>query len=162
MQGGMGAFRARLVRSAGSYLCIWALALQMACYSYAPVQSSPPPQPREIGVVINDRGRVILGERVGALVDRIDGRIVSIDSQNVVMNVFRVTDLRGNGSTWTGEQVSIPREAILGYRERKVSKLKVLVLIGAAVLAVVTVLSTSLDVFGDPKTDPPGPPPEQS
>ncbi len=159
MQGFLATSRARAFRRAGSFLCVWALALQAACYSYAPLQTATPPQPKQMGVVLNDRGRTLLGERVGALVDRIDGQVISIDSQTVVMDVFRVTDLRGNGSTWTGERVNIPREGILGFRERQLSKIKVLALVGVAAIAIATLLSTSLDVFGDPKTDPPPEPP---
>jgi len=134
----------------------------MACYSYAPLRSVTPSPAQQVGVVINDRGRTLLGERVGALVERIDGRIVSIDSSSVVLDVFRVTDLRGTATTWTGERVTIPRDAVLGFRERKLSKLRVLALVGAAALAVFAVLQTSFDFFGDPKTDEPGPPPGTS
>lgn len=145
-----------------SGLCAASLGMQVACYSYAPLQTAAPAQPKEIGVVINDRGRTLLADRIGALVDRIDGRIVSIDSQNLVMNVYKVTDLRGTASTWTGERVTIPREGILGFRERKLSKLKVLVLVGVAALAIVAVLRTSLDLFGDASKDPDPPPPQSS
>ncbi len=158
MQGFLATSRARAFRRAGSFLGVWALTLQTACYSYAPLQTATP-QPKQMGVVINDRGRTLLGERVGELVDRIDGQVISIDSQTVVIDVFRVTDLRGNGSTWTGERVNIPREGVLGFRERKLSTIKVLALVGVAAVAIAALLSTSLDVFGDPKTDPPPEPP---
>lgn len=160
MQFGLAATRAVIVRRAVSCLLTGAMALQMACYSYAPLQTVAPVPPRQVGVVINDRGRTLLGDRVGALVDRIDGQVVSIDSQKLVMHVYRVTDLRGTGSTWTGEEVSIPREGILGFRERKLSKFKVLLLVGVAALAVVGFLGSSLDLFGDPFSDPPDGPPQ--
>ncbi len=154
--------RAAFARLAMSGLCAAALGMQVACYSYAPLQTAAPAQPKEMGVVLNDRGRTLLADRVGALVDRIDGRIVSIDSQNIVMNVARVTDVRGTASTWTGEQVTIPRDGVLGFRERKLSKLKILVLVGVAALAIATVLRTSLDLFGDAGKDPVPPPPQSS
>lgn len=159
---GLASARSSYFRRTVSLLCIATLGLQTACYSYAPLQTASPTEPREIGVVINDRGRALLGERVGALVDRIDGQIVTLDSQNIVMIVHQVTDLRGTSSAWTGERVSIPREAVLGFRERKLSKFKILALIGVAALAVVAIFSASLDVFGDGKTDGPPLPPSDS
>jgi hypothetical protein len=155
--------RRRLLRPAIGALWAAALALQVGCYSYQPVQSAPPAQPqREIGIVINDRGRTLLGERVGPLVERIDGRIDKRENGIVTMSVFRVTDVRGQASTWTGEQVAIPEEAILGYRPKKISKFKTALLVGALALAVVLTLGTSLDFFGVPTDAPPGDGPQQS
>ncbi len=145
-----------------SGLCALALALQIGCFSYLPVQSTPPLPAQQIGVVINDRGRVLLGDRVGASVDRIDGKVVSRQEGSIVLDVHRVTDLRGNTATWTGERVSIPEDAILGYRARKVSKLKTLLLVGVIALAILGTLRSSLDLFGDPATDRPGDGPQQS
>jgi len=145
-----------------SGLCALALALQIGCFSYLPVQSTPPLPAQQIGVVINDRGRVLLGDRVGASVDRIDGKVVSRQEGSIVLDVYRVTDVRGNTATWTGERVSIPEDAILGYRARKVSKIKTLLLVGVIALAIFGTLRSSLDLFGDPATDRPGDGPQQS
>ena len=153
----------RLLRPAIGSLWAAALLLQVGCYSYLPVQPSLPAGPqREIAVVISDRGRVLLGERVGASVDRIDGRIEKRENGSITMAVFRVTDLRGNTATWTGEQVTIPDEAILGYRPRKLSKIKTVLLIGAMAAGVLLTLGTSLDIFGMPSGDKPGDGPQQS
>jgi hypothetical protein len=145
-----------------SGLCALALALQIGCFSYLPVQSAPPAPAQQVGVVINDRGRVLLGDRVGASVDRIDGKVVSRQDGSLVLDVYRVTDLRGNTATWTGERVAIPEEAILGYRARKVSKIKTLLLVGVIALAILGTLRAGLDLFGDPATERPGEGPQQS
>ena len=139
---------------------IWAtaLALQVGCYSYLPVQSAPPQSKGaddRVAVVLNDRGRALLTERVGPLVDQIEGRIEKRENGSVTMAVFRVKDVRGNYSTWTGEQVQIPDEAVLGYRPRKVSKIKTALFVGGVVLAIVATLRTSLDIFGPPPTERP-------
>lgn len=147
--------RARGVRRTLSGLGGLALALQIGCYSYAPAQTTPPPAPRQVGVVLNDRGRVLLGDRVGPGTSRIDGKVISQQDSSVVLEIYRVTDLRGNSAAWTGERVTIPREAIEGFRERKVSKFKSILLAGAIALAVVLTLGTSLDLFGDGITDGP-------
>lgn len=145
-----------------SVLCALALALQIGCFSYLPVQSSPPLPAQQVGVVLNDRGRVLLGDRVGASVDRIDGRVVSRQDGAIVLDVYRVTDLRGNTATWTGERVSIPEDAILGYRARKLSKFKTLLLVGSIALAIIASLGNTLNLFGDPASDRPDGGPQQS
>lgn len=151
-----------LYRRGMCVLSVSALAVQMACYSYAPIQSAPPPEARDVGIVVNDRGRTLLGDRVGSLVDRIDGKLLRSDSVNLTLEVHRVTDLRGSASTWTGETVVIPREAILGYRQRKLSKFKTLLVVAVAVAAVIVTATRSLDIFGDGKDDPGGNPPQTS
>jgi hypothetical protein len=142
---------------------LWAIALtvQMGCYAYLPVQSAPPPN-GVAAVVINDKGRLLLSERMGSLVERIEGQITGRSNGVVTMSVHRVIDVRGNASTWTGEQVTIPEDGIMGYRARKVSKFKTALLIGVTVAVVVLTLGTSLDLFGDPKGDDPSGPPQQS
>lgn len=148
----------RSIRPAIGALWAGALALQLGCYSYLPVQSAPPAQPqREVGIVVNDRGRVLLGERVGASVDRIDGRIMKRENGTLTVAVFRVTDIRGNSATWTGEQITIPEEAVLGYRPKAVSKIKTALLAGVLVLGVVMSLGTSFDIFGTPSDERAGP-----
>lgn len=141
--------------------CAVSLALQIGCYSYRPIQSAPP-ESGEVGVLINDKGRLALNERMGALIDRIDGQIVERKDGMVVLRVNRVVDVRGNISTWTGEQVAIPEDGVMGFRPRKLSKFKTALLVVLVAAGVVLTLGTSLDVFGDPKTDGPGDGPQQS
>lgn len=145
-----------------SVLCALALALQIGCYSYRPMQSEPPAPAQQAGIVINDRGRVLLGDRVGATVDRIDGKVISRQGGNLVLDVYRVTDLRGNMATWTGERITIPDEAILGYRARKFSIAKTLLLVGVVASAIIVSLRKSLDLFGDELAERPGDGPSQS
>jgi hypothetical protein len=135
--------------------------LQIGCYAYQPVQSVAPSQ-GEVGVMINDKGRLALSERMGSLVDRIDGHIAERKDGMVILRVNRVVDVRGNTSTWTGEQVSIPEDGIMGYRPRKVSKFRTALLVGLVAVGLVLTLGTSLDVFGDPRSDLPGDGPSQS
>jgi len=142
-------------------LCAGSLALQLGCYSYAPVQSSPPVQADRMSITINDKGRELLRERVSPLVDRIDGRFVSMDSTNLVLRVTRVVDLRSGATNWMGEQITIPREAILGYQDKPYSRSRTFAFVGALVLGLIVVItSISLAVSGnglpDPTPDPGG------
>ncbi len=147
----------RRVRSTICLLWVSGLVLQTGCYSYLPMQSAPPPESSPVvALMIGDRGRTLIGERVGSLVEQIEGRIVRRDSMQITMQVHKVIDVRGNHSTWTGEQVVIPNEAVMGYRARKFSKLKTALLVGAGVVALVLTLGRSLDIFGMPVEGAPG------
>jgi hypothetical protein len=88
--------------------------------------------------------------------------VISRQDGSIVVDVYRVTDLRGNTATWTGERVSIPDEAILGYRARTFSKMKTLLLVGSIVMAIVASLGKSLDLIGDELAERPGEGPQQS
>jgi hypothetical protein len=148
---------ARLVRVAVGTVWAGALVLQMGCYSYLPVQSAPPADPNaeRVAIVINDRGRALLSERVGPMVEQIEGHIDKHENGTVTMAVYRVKNLRGEYSTWTGEQVQIPDDAVLGYRPRKISKFKTALFVGGVVAAIVASLRTSLDIFGPPPSERP-------
>jgi hypothetical protein len=86
-----------------------------------------------------------MGEVLGPSVDIVEGAIEQVDSASVRMNVFRVTDLRGQVSTWTGEQVQLPREGIAGFRERQMSKSRSWIFAGAVIgLVVFTAIAMGL------------------
>ncbi len=140
-----------------------AILFQWGCYSFLPVQSSPPALQERAAVVLSDRGRTLLGDRLGHLVEHVDGVIESADSAGVVMSVVGTRDVRGGSSLWSGERVEIPAEAILGYRPRQLSKPKSYLLAGAfiATIAVLT-FGMSLDLFSNDRPegdtqDPPDP-----
>lgn len=144
---------------------VGAVLLQTGCYTYLPMQANLPapesPQART-GIVLNDRGREILADRVGPLMDRIEGRIDRRENGAVTVSVYRVVNLRGEASTWTGEMVSIPEDGIQGYRTRKFSVGRTAVLVGAVAAAIAITLRVSFSIFGTPSLPGPGPEPEPS
>jgi hypothetical protein len=142
-------YRGSAFRKAVLLLSLCTLSLQWGCYSYLPVQSAPPLVSEKMAVALNDRGRLLLGDRLGANVDRVEGVLVSADSAGIVMDVSGIKDLRGGSAVWSGERVTIPNDAIMGFRPRKLSKARSLLLAGAVVgvLAVIT-FGMSLDLFG--------------
>lgn len=127
-----------------------ALAVQTGCYTYQPVQSTPPAVQSRGGVVLTDQGRLLLGERLGANVTRVEGVIVSVDSARIVLDVTGTRDLLGGSALWSGERIEVPAVAVMGYQTRVLSKPRS-VLLGGAVAAALIVLTfgVSLDLFGD-------------
>lgn len=138
-------------------LCAVLLSFQVGCYSYLPVQDTPPAPGRNVGITLNDRGRQLTGERLGPDAERIDGIIVSQSEASVTVSVNRVRSMRGSSSIWAGEQVEIPREGIRGFQERQLSKGRTAMLaVGLVVGAVAIASLISLTVGGNGRTEFPG------
>lgn len=136
-------------------VCMGSVALQIGCYTYLPVQSQPPQTADRVSVSINDRGRVLLAERIGPLLDRVEGKVIRADSAVVVLAVSRVVPLKGDATNWIGEEVSIPRDAILGFQARPLSKPRTFALVGAVLGGLLALaLSVSLAVSGTGPVDP--------
>ena len=129
-------------------------------YTFKPLQTSVPATGNRVAVMLNDRGRYALGDKLGSAVDKVDGLLVEVDSAKVTLEVYRTTDLRGNTASWTGERVQVPKDAISGYQERQFSKRRTWILVGTTVGAVVvSMLMVNLNLFGGFSHTDPGTPP---
>ena len=147
--------RWRLWRRFVGGLCAAALLLQMGCYTYSPLQTGVPATGSRIAVVLNDRGRSMLGDRLGSAIDKVDGLLVEGDGANVTLEVYRTIDLRGNAASWTGERVQLPRDGITGYQGRQFSRRRTFLLVGTVVGAIVaTALAVNFDLFSGFARDP--------
>ena len=145
-----------LTRRISAGVCALLLGFQTGCYTFLPVQTEVPPTSDRIAVILNDRGRFQMADVLGPMVDVVEGSVARQDPSSVRLLVYRVKDLRGGVSTWTGETIDIPREGITGFRERKLSKARSWVLAGTLVGAVViSALLLDLNLFGDPQGDAP-------
>ena len=134
-------------------LCLALLAVQTGCYSFLPVQEMAPATGEVVGVVLNDRGRQLVGDRMGELVERVDGSLVSATETAITLSVTRTRSLRGTHAIWAGEQVEIQREGIRGFHERQFSRGRtVLLTIGviAGVAALISVLTLVVGGNGRP------------
>ena len=141
----------RVVRRFVGGLCAVTLLLQGGCYSYLPLQTSVPATGQRIAVTLNDRGRYVLADRLGSAVDKVDGLLVKADSLTVSLDVYRVSDLKGGSTSWTGERVDVPRVAITGYQSRQFSQRRTYALVGVTVgVVVAVVLTTNFNLLGGP------------
>src|SRR5687768_8516201 len=80
-----------------------------ACYTSVPMSTMTPTAGAKVIFVINDAGRVGLGERIGPGVERIEGRVVRTEGDSYVVNVFSTTTLAGTKSVWSGEEMRFDR-----------------------------------------------------
>lgn len=145
-----------LTRRLLAAFCALLLGFQAGCYALGPVQSAVPVGAEQVGVLLNDRGRFQMSESLGTEVDIVIGALTGQDDAMIRLAVYRIVTLRGAEATWTGESIVIPRDGIMGFRERKLSKARSWVLAGAVVGAIIiSVVVLGLDLFGDAENDPP-------
>jgi hypothetical protein len=138
-------------------LCAATLLLQMGCYTYQPLQTSVPATGSRIAVVLNDRGRAAVGDRLGSAIDKVDGLLVEGGGSDVTLEVYRTIDLRGNAATWTGERVQLPKDGITGYQGRQFSKRRTYLLVGSVVAVIVaTAFAVNFDLFSGFTQEDPG------
>jgi len=133
----------------------------LGCYNYAPLDTSSGVQAGEhIAVEFTDRGRAELSDRLGSGILRLEGTLTRTDSQDLVMNVWRVAQIDGAVSRWSGESVRFRRDFAARVQTRVLDRPRSYLLAGAVVVGVVWYVS-SFDLIGgflggsDPIPEPP-------
>ena len=121
-------------------ICAVALASQTACHTYLPPQEVVPASGKAVAVELNDRGRLLVGDRLGEAVVRVEGILVGSTDSEVTLNVSRTVMLQGSSAVWAGEAVVIPRAGVRSFRLREFSRgrtalLSVALVGGVALLA---------------------------
>lgn len=108
-----------------------------ACYSSIPAETDVVPAGESVILEINDRGRVALAERFGPALSRVEGRLTSVDGNDVVINVTKVAHVGGERSQWSGESVRLSRDYVARTTIRRLSTGKTVVAAGVAAGALV-------------------------
>ncbi len=136
------------------------LLLTTACYSYAP-SSAAPVAGTEVAVVLTDKGRAALTDRVGPEMDELRGRLMSSTDTSVVVSMSESVTLRGVSTTWTAEVLTVSREHFSGLRTKALSRGRTSLFAGAAsAAALFLVINGGLGSgFERATTDPSAPPP---
>jgi hypothetical protein len=97
-----------------------ALALT-ACYTYRPLTTPEPAAGTQISAQLTGSGSRDLAAQVGPDVLHVEGRVLQADSSGLDLEVREIESYRGIRSDWNGEQVRLPRVAVAGIQERKLS-----------------------------------------
>jgi hypothetical protein len=114
--------RTLLTRRIVASVCTAGLMLQIGCYNTIPVTGANERPKGPVTIMINDRGRTLLGPKFGTLLDHLVATVSQADSAKVDVVVDQAVDVREKAVNWGGEPVSIPREAISEIQQRKLSK----------------------------------------
>jgi hypothetical protein len=134
-----------------------AMALCTGCYTYAPLSASPVPG-SEVAVILTDRGRVALNDRVGPEMDELRGRLVSRTDSTVTLSMMESVSLRGVSASWTDEVLTLRGDDYGSIRLKQLSRGRSTVLAAGFAAAMTLVVMTSSLVGGDSNTTPSTPP----
>ena len=134
-------------------------ALAAGCYTYTPLQTLEPVPQARVALVLSDQGRVGAGPNIGSGVARVEGALVGSSDSDLTLRVAAVTDIRGAQSRWTGETITLQRTWVGNAYERRFSKSRTYLLVGALTAGFVTfAVSRHLFGIGGPlvENNPPG------
>jgi hypothetical protein len=113
-----------------------------------------------VQLVLNDKGRLEVASQLGSGVDRVEGTLTAQNADTYTIDVSDVYQIGGGSSKWNGEVVKIAKDGTAGYRIRRFSQVRTVVLAAAITAATVVFLfTTGLTGRGGP--DPSGPPGQQ-
>lgn len=138
---GMIGARARLA------LAVAGLVSTGACYTYAEVPVQAPLVEQRAEFRITDEGRVQLREALGPGAAVVEGRVLRQDESGYSIRVYRLTTVRGESSTWTGELVQVPLTAVETVKRRDFDRQRSIIA-AAAVAGAVTLFVLSRSLFG--------------
>jgi len=136
------------------------LSTVQACYNYVPLETSAPPVGERVAFEITDRGRVGLSDRFGPGIAEIEGRVVQNQTNDYVIDVFRVSQINGQSAIWSGEEARLNRDFVGSVRGRQFSKVRTAALVGGIAVGVGILASRALSgSFSGSATPepPPGP-----
>ncbi len=143
----------RTVRLAGSFLSAFALLLQ-GCYTTLPLEQGAPPTSVEVQLLMNDKGRLDVSQKLGSAVDKVEGVVTAQTSDSYTLAVSRVFQIGGAVSKWNGEVVTISKDGTNGYQLHTYSKSKTVIL-AVAITAAVVLFLVSVKLIGN-GSDTPG------
>jgi hypothetical protein len=113
-----------------------------------------------VQLVLNDKGRVAVSDKLGSAVDKVEGTITAQNSDSYTIAVSQVYQIGGNTSKWNGEPVTIAKEGTMGYRIHRFNQKRTVVL-AVAIVAAVTVFLVTTGLkgsgTGDSSSGPGGP-----
>lgn len=118
-------------------LALVILQLFTACFQYVPVRADPAPGVR-VALEINDTGRVALAPVLGPGVVRIEGVLVAVEADVLVVDAMMVTQLRLRPTSVDRIRVRVPRSDVVLTEERRMSRKRTILAVGGAVVAVVS------------------------
>ena len=111
-----------------------------ACYNYAPL-TTPGPQPgTRIAAELTDSGAATLASYLGPNVSTVDGQLMRLTGQELLISVVSVRHRNGVEDYWKGESVTLTRGDIATLHERKLAVGRSVFLVAGGVGSAVALL----------------------
>jgi len=97
------------------------LSLLAACYTYRPLETTTPAPGQRVSAQLTTEGSRDLTMQIGPEVLHVEGNVVDADSAGMDLDVLEIESYRGIRSDWHGERVRLPRVAVAGMQQRRLS-----------------------------------------
>jgi hypothetical protein len=97
------------------------VAILAACYTYRPLTSPEPAPGDRVSAQLTTEGSQELAPQIGPEVLHVEGDVLDVDSSGLDLQVREIESYRGIRSGWNGERLRVPRQAVAGMQQRKLS-----------------------------------------
>jgi hypothetical protein len=91
------------------------------CYTYRPLATPEPVAGTRVSAELTNEGSQNLSGKIGPAVEHVEGEVLRVDAAGIELSVLQVEGFRGVQSDWRGEPVFIPRTAVAGWQQRRLS-----------------------------------------
>jgi hypothetical protein len=92
-----------------------------ACYTYRPLATPEPSPGDRVSAQLTSEGSRELAPKIGPEVLHVEGDVLDTDSSGLDLQVREIESYRGIRSGWNGERLHVPRQAVAGMQQRKLS-----------------------------------------
>lgn len=92
-----------------------------ACYTYRPLATPEPSPGDRVSAQLTSEGSRELAPKIGPEVLHVEGEVLDADSIGLNLQVREIESYRGIRSGWNGERLHVPRQAVAGMQQRKLS-----------------------------------------
>jgi hypothetical protein len=106
------------------------LCLTAGCYNYNPLTTPSPESGAYLAVTLTDAGSEELARSLGPNAFVVRGRYLGSSEQGLLVSVSSVETKRGIESSWEGETVTLPADAVASLDVRRLAKGRSLLLAG--------------------------------
>ncbi len=113
----------------------WILALALlpmaaGCYHYVPLAPGNAPQGTPVRARLSSMANFELSQITVNNIDLVDGEMVRVDSDSLVLSATWLQAVTGNGYAGNGWTVRIPEANLAGFEEKRLSWWRTAVIVG--------------------------------
>lgn len=149
-----------MIRRLTGFFVISLQLLSTACYTYAPVETTPQAG-AQVALEVTDEGRVALADKIGPGVVRLEGTLAGVEGDELLVDASAVRQVRGYITDLGGVRVRLPRRYVTRVDERRLSRTRSLLVVGGVVAVIAAFFTAKISGRSTPGDKDPGGGPDQ-
>lgn len=119
-----------------------ATSLLAGCYVNVPIGTAVPDRGTTLDIRLTDVGADSLAPLIGPAVTTVQGQVLSVGPDSMVIAVHSVRLRSGDEQRWNGEHVTLPRRTIAIVSERRLSNWRTALLTGLGMAGSVALVAS--------------------